>query len=157
MHPEIHLVLHEQRSQALQSEAGKFARRARTRRSATPQRAVTWRETARLGVPFFIVTQRPQEQPSGGHFIFVGGVEEAVAQAKAAAGDKNVNVMGGADIIRQALGAGLVDDLTIIVAPILLGGGKRLFEGFSQSLDLEQTSVQQSAYATFLNYRITRG
>ena len=49
-----------------------------------------------------------------------------------AAGDKDVHVMGGADVIRQALEAGLVDELTIIIAPVVLGGGKRLFEGFSQ-------------------------
>ena len=56
-------------------------------------------------------------------------MKEAVEQARAAAGDKDVHVMGGADVIRQALDAGLVDELTIIVAPVVLGGGKRLFEG----------------------------
>ena len=45
--------------------------------------------------------------------------------------------MGGADVIRQALAAGLVDELTIIVAPVILGGGKRLFEGFTQDIELE--------------------
>jgi dihydrofolate reductase len=67
-----------------------------------------------------------------------------------------VHVMGGADLIRQALEAGLVDELTIIVAPVVLGGGKRLFEGFSESLELEQLGVRQSQYATFIDYRVKR-
>ena len=64
--------------------------------------------------------------------------------------------MGGADTIRQALEAGLVDELTIIVAPVVLGGGKRLFEGFSKSIDLEHIGVRQSRYATFVDYRVLR-
>ena len=63
--------------------------------------------------------------------------------------------MGGADVIRQALDAGLVDELTIIVAPVILGGGKRLFEGFANSLDLEHLGARQSQYATFIDYRVT--
>jgi dihydrofolate reductase len=64
--------------------------------------------------------------------------------------------MGGAEIIRQALEAGVVDELSIIVAPVVLGGGKRLFEGFSKSLDLEHLGVRQSPYATFIDYRVKR-
>jgi len=61
----------------------------------------------------------------------------AVDQARAAAGDRQVHVMGGADLIRQALAAGLVDELTIIIAPVTLGARKRLFDGFAESLELE--------------------
>jgi dihydrofolate reductase len=89
------------------------------------------------GLPFFIVTHRPEEEPPGGAFTFVSGVREAVERAAEAAGGKDVHVMGGADVIRQALEANLVDELTIIVAPVVLGGGKRLFEGFTGSLELE--------------------
>lgn len=106
------------------------------------------------GLPFFIVTHRPEEQPEGEAFTFVSGVEEAVERAKAAAGDKDVHVMGGADVIRQALEAGLVDELTIIVAPVILGVGKHLFEGFTRSLDLEHIGVRQSPFATFIDYRV---
>ena len=60
----------------------------------------------------------------------------------------------GADVIRQALDAGLVDELTIVVSPVVLGGGKRLFEGFTRSLELEHLGVRQSRYATFIDYRI---
>jgi dihydrofolate reductase len=65
-----------------------------------------------------------------------------------------VHVMGGADVIRQALEAGLVDELTIIVAPVILGGGKLLFDGFTQPLELEHLGVRQSRYATFIDYRV---
>jgi dihydrofolate reductase len=105
-------------------------------------------------MPLFIVTHRPEEEPDGAGFTFVSGVEEAVARAKEAAGDKDVHIMGGADVIRQALEAGLVEELTIIVAPVVLGGGKRLFEGFTQQLELEHLRVRQSPFATFIDYRV---
>jgi len=113
-----------------------------------------WGDENPFGVPLFIVTHRPQEEPEGGDFTFVSGVREAVERAARAAGEKEVNVMGGADVIRQALEAGLVDELTIIVAPVVLGGGKRLFEGFSDRVELEHLGVRQSRWATFINYRV---
>ena len=64
--------------------------------------------------------------------------------------------MGGADVIRQALEADLVDELTIIVAPVVLGGGKRLFEGFTRPFELEHLGVRQSRFATFIDYRVKR-
>jgi dihydrofolate reductase len=106
------------------------------------------------GVPVFVVTHRPEEEPEGGTFTFVSGLEEAIERAKEAAGGKDVTIGGGADVIRQALEAGLVDELSIIVAPVVLGGGKRLFDGFTQSLDLEHLGVRQSKYATFIDYRL---
>ena len=107
--------------------------------------------------PFFIVTHRPEEQPEGDAFRFVGSLEQALEQAKSAAGDRHVSVMGGADLIRQALAGGHVDELTIIVAPVVLGGGKRLFEGFSQDFELEHKGVRQSQYATFIDYAVKQG
>jgi dihydrofolate reductase len=122
----------------------------------TYEAAGHWGDENPWGLPVFIVTHRPEEEPPGGAFSFVSGVEEAVERAKAAAGGKDVMVMGGADVIRQALEGGLVDELTILVAPVVLGGGKRLFEGFGTSLELEQLGVRQSQYATFLVYRVKR-
>jgi dihydrofolate reductase len=122
----------------------------------TYEAADRWGDKNPWGLPFFIVTHRPEEEPAGGAFTFVDGVEEAVARAREAAGDKDVHVMGGADVIRQALAAGLVDELTIIVAPVVLGGGKHLFEGFDQSLELEHIGVRQSPLATFVDYRVKR-
>ena len=122
----------------------------------TYEAARHWGDENPWGLPFFIVTHRPEEEPEGGAFTFVSGVEEAVERAREAAGAKDVHVMGGADTIRQALEAGLVDELTIIIAPVTLGDGKRLFEGFSESLDLEQLGVRQSRFATFIDYRVIR-
>ena len=122
----------------------------------TYEAARHWGDENPWGLPVFIVTHRPEEEPEGGAFTFVSGVEAAVERAREAAGDKDVHVMGGADILRQALEAGLVDELTIIVAPLVLGGGKRLFEGFSHSLELEQLGVRQSRFATFIDYRVSR-
>lgn len=122
----------------------------------TYEAARHWGDENPWGLPFFILTHRPEEQPAGDDFTFVSGVEEAVERAREAAGDKHVHIMGGADTIRQALDAGLVDELTIIVAPVVLGGGKRLFEGFTQSLDLEHLGVRQSQFATFIDYRLKR-
>jgi dihydrofolate reductase len=123
---------------------------------ATYEAAGHWGDENPWGIPVFIVTHRPEEEPESGAFTFVSGVEEAVDRARAAAGDKDVHVMGGADVIRQALDAGLVDELTIIVAPVVLGGGKRLFEEFSSSLELEHLGVRQSTWATFIDYRVRR-
>ena len=123
---------------------------------ATYEAARHWGDENPWGVPFFIVTHRPEEEPPGGAFLFVDGVEEAIARAQDAAGDKAVSIMGGADVIRQALDAGLVDELTIVIAPLVLGGGKRLFEGFSKSFELEHLGVRQSRYATFIDYAVQR-
>jgi dihydrofolate reductase len=120
----------------------------------TYEAARHWGDENPWGLPVFIVTHRPEEQPEGDAFTFVAGVREAVEQAREAAGDKDVHIMGGAEIIRQALEAGLVDELTIIVAPVTLGGGKRLFDGFTESLELEHLGVRQSQFATFIDYRV---
>ena len=122
----------------------------------TYEAAGHWGDANPWGLPFFIVTHRPEEQPDGGEFTFTGSLAEAIERARAVAGDKQVHVMGGADIIRQALAAGYVDDLTVIIAPVVLGAGKRLFDGFTQSLDLEHRGVRQSRYATFIDYRVKR-
>jgi dihydrofolate reductase len=123
----------------------------------TYEAAGHWGDENPWGLPLFIVTDRPEEEPEGGAFTFVAGVEAAVARAVEAAGDKDVHLMGGANVIRQALELGLVEELTIIIAPVILGGGKRLFEGFSASVDLEHLGVRQSQFATFIEYRVKRG
>jgi dihydrofolate reductase len=122
----------------------------------TYEAARHWGDENPWGLPFFIVTHRPEEEPEGGHFSFVSGVDEAVARAKEAAGDKDVSVMGGADVIRQALEAGLVDELSIVIAPVILGEGKRLFDDFSTQVEFEHTGVRQSPFATFIDYRVKR-
>jgi len=120
----------------------------------TYEAAGHWGGSNPWGLPFFIVTHRPQEQPPGDHFIFVGDLGEALERARAAAGDKDVHIMGGADIIRQSLAAGYVDELTIIIAPLIIGGGKRLFDGFTHDIELEHIGVRQSPLATFIDYHV---
>ncbi len=122
----------------------------------TYEAAGHWGDKNPWGIPFFVVTHRPEEQPPGGEFVFVGSLDEALDQADAAAGGKQVHVMGGADIIRQALAAGRVDELTIIIAPVTLGAGKALFDGFGESLELEHLGVRQSPFATFIDYRVKK-
>lgn len=122
----------------------------------TYEAAGHWGDANPWGLPFFIVTHRPQEQPPGDDFLFVSGISEAIEQAETAAGDKDVSLMGGADVIRQALAAGLVDELSIILAPLILGRGKRLFDGFDHDIELEHLGVRASRYATFIDYRVVR-
>lgn len=123
---------------------------------ATYEAARHWGDTNPWEVPLFVVTHRPEEQPESGEFLFVDGVSEAVRRGHQAAGEKDVNVMGGGDVIRQALEADLIDELTIITAPLVLGAGKRLFDGFSRSFELEHLGVRQTQFATFVDYRVLR-
>jgi len=104
--------------------------------------------------PCVVVTHRTAEQPPDGEFHFAGSVEEAVRRAQELAGDRQVHVMGGGQVIGQLLGAGLLDELTIIIAPLLLGRGKRLFEDLDRPIALGPLDVHQSEFATFLHYRV---
>ena len=122
---------------------------------ATYEAAEHWGGENPFGKPFFIVTHRPDEVADEG-FTFVGSIEEGVARAVEAAGEKDVSVMGGADVIRQALKAGLVDELVISIAPVILGRGKRLFDRFDEDIELEPISVRQSPLATHVSYRVKR-
>jgi dihydrofolate reductase len=122
----------------------------------TFEAAERWGGTNPWPVPFFIVTHHPDDAPQDAGFMFVEGLEPAIDQARGAAGDKDVSVMGGADVIRQALRGGYVDELTITIAPVVLGGGKRLFEGFDRSIDLEHVRTLQSTFATHITYRVVR-
>jgi dihydrofolate reductase len=110
------------------------------------------------GVPYFVLTHRPGEKPVKGPttFTFVtDGLGSALEQAKAAAGDKPVGLMGGANVIQQYLRAGLVDELQIHVAHVLLGAGIRLFDHLGAGwIDLEVTRVIESPFATHLKFRI---
>ena len=106
----------------------------------------------------FVVTHRQREQLVKGPttFTFVtDGVESAVDQAKAAAGDQDVVVMGGADIAQQSVRAGLLDEMRLHLAPVLLGAGTRLFDNLgSEHIELDRTSVIESPFATHLKFRV---
>jgi dihydrofolate reductase len=120
-----------------------------------------WGDDPGFGVPVFVVTHRAREAIVKGDTTFefvTGGIDDALARARAAAAGKNVIVMGGADLLRQYLAAGLVDELTLTIAPVLLGAGKRLFEGISRTeLGFERTAVIESPFATHLRFRVRRG
>lgn len=120
----------------------------------TYEAAEAWGGTNPWPVPFFILTHRPEDEPDGAGFRFVNGLDQALALAREAAEPKDVGIMGGADVIRQALAAGHVDELVVSVAPVVLGSGKRLFEGFDKDVELEQVGVVQSPWVTHLRYRV---
>jgi dihydrofolate reductase len=122
----------------------------------TYEAAGAWGGHNPFGVPFFIVTHRVQDAPADAGFTFVNGLDEAIARAGEAAGGKDVFVMGGANLIRQALRAGHVEELSISIAPVVLGGGKRLFDDFDAALSLEHLRLLQSPFATHITYRVVR-
>jgi dihydrofolate reductase len=120
-----------------------------------------WGDDPGFGVPVFVVTHRPHETVVKGDtsFDFVtGGIADALERARTAAAGKNVIVMGGADLLRQYLAAGVVDELTLTIAPVLLGAGKRLFDGIARTdIEFERTAVIESPFATHLRYRVHLG
>jgi len=110
------------------------------------------------GVPVFVLTHAPpppSEVPQGpSNLTFVtDGIESAVRQAKAVVGDKHVK-LGGASPGKQALQAGLVDEILVHVAPFLLGGGVRLFDNLPNGMRLEKISVADGHLATHIRYRV---
>jgi dihydrofolate reductase len=113
-------------------------------------------------VPIFVVTHDASLAIAKGtndklSFTFVTeGVESAVAQAKAAAGDKDVTIIGTASVGIQCLKAGLVDFLEVYMTPVLLGGGLRFFDAVEAPIQLEQTRVVEMAGRTYLRYRVVK-
>jgi len=109
--------------------------------------------------PVIVVThQAPTPNPPGSVYRFVtDGIESALEQAQAAAGDKDVSIMGGADIGRQFLAAGLVDEISLHVVPVLFGSGTRMFEDLHRGhVQLEAVDVLPTPLATHLRYRVVR-
>lgn len=110
-------------------------------------------------VPTFVVThEAPTESPSNGVYQFVtGGVQAALDRARAVAGDGVVAVMGGADLARQFLAAGLLDEISLHVAPVLFGGGTRLFDGVpAEHVRLEPLEVVDTPRAAHTRYRVVK-
>jgi dihydrofolate reductase len=113
-------------------------------------------------VPIFVLTHAvPAKLPKENEkltFTFVtDGIESAIEQAKAAAGDKNVMVIGGANTAQQCIRAGLADELQIGIVPVLLGDGLRFFEHLgSEQIELEKMKVIESPTRTDLWFRIVK-
>ncbi len=118
-----------------------------------------WGDEPPYHAPVFVLTHYahdPIEMEGGTTFYFVtDGFEAALERAQAAAGDREIAVAGGASTIRQALAAGAIDQLTLDVAPVLLGVGERLFDGVEDP-GLEPIEVIHSPYATHVRYRVGR-
>lgn len=122
---------------------------------------VHWGDEPPFHVPVFVVTHKAREplvRQVGTTFNFLtDGVESALEQARAAAGDGDVWVAGGANVIQQYLAAGLLDEIQIHVVPILLGGGKRLFDQLgAEQIELEKTRVVDSPSVTHIKLRVAR-
>jgi len=117
-----------------------------------------WGDEPPFHTPVFVLThhaREPEEMEGGTTFFFVtDGIEAAIEQARAAAGEGNVAIGGGANAIQQALAAGLVDELQVHVAPILLGGGTRLFGEGADPIRLEATRVLASPRATHVKFDV---
>jgi dihydrofolate reductase len=120
-----------------------------------------WGDNPPFRMPVFVITHQPRERlvkEGGTTFTFVtDGIESALQQAKAAAGDKNVNIAGGADTVQQVLKAGLLDELEIHLAPLLFGEGIRLFDKIGpQHVELENIRVVASPKVTHLRFRVVK-
>jgi dihydrofolate reductase len=118
-----------------------------------------WGDDPPFHTPVFVLTNHPREPLtlSDTTFTFVtDGIHAALAQAREAAGDRDVFLGGGADSINQYLAAGLVDELQLHVVPILLGRGARLLEGVGPDIKLEQIRVIEAPGVTHLKYRVAR-
>jgi dihydrofolate reductase len=119
--------------------------------------AGAWGGTNPFPSTLFVVTHRTEDAPDASSgFVFVDDLAEAISRANEVAGSRDVGIGGGADIIRQALAAGAVDELALSIAPVVLGAGKRLFDGFERDIDLEIRRVVSSPYATHIRYAVVR-
>lgn len=118
-----------------------------------------WPEEAPFHTPVFVVTHEkrdPWERPGGTTFYFVNdGIEPALDQAREAAGDRDVRIAGGGATIVEHLNAGLVDEFSIALSPVLFGAGIRLFEGVDASrVALEPVRSEPSPRVTHLTYAV---
>lgn len=114
-------------------------------------------------VPIFVLTHHVPAKVAKGEnenfkFNFVtDGIESAIEKARIAAAEKDVTVIGGADIFQQCLNKGLVDEIQISIAPVLLGDGLRLFEHINaDAIELENTDVMEAAGVIDLRYRVVK-
>jgi len=116
-----------------------------------------WGDDPPFHAPVFVLTHHPREpQPMNGgttYYFVTDGIESALARARAAAGDGDVAIQGGATTINQYLAAGLIDELRLHVVPLTLGAGTRLFQGVPP-LRLEQVTSRGASQVTHVTYRL---
>ena len=121
------------------------------------QGEVAWPEEAPFHTPVYVLTHAKREpwvRPSGTTFYFINdGPERALELARGSAGDRDVRIAGGADVIQQYLSMGVVDELEIALAPVLFGGGRRLFENLPEVMTkFRIDKVLDGPAATHLRY-----
>lgn len=122
---------------------------------------ISWPEEAPFHTPVFVVTHElrdPWLRPGGTTFYFVNdGIQSALGQARAVAGDRDVRIAGGAETILQYLNAGLVDEFSIALSPVLFGAGTRLLEGIDASrVALVPIRGETTPRVTHLTYAVRR-
>jgi dihydrofolate reductase len=120
-----------------------------------------WGENPTFHMPVFVVTHDrhdPIVKDGGTTYRFVtDGLDNALDQARAAAGGKDIAIGGGADIVRQSLAAGIIDEIRLHLVPVLLGDGVRLFDDAAKApTELATTSVDQADGVVHLRYRVRR-
>ena len=120
-----------------------------------------WGDPPPFGMPVFVVTHEPREpkpMQGGTTYTFVtDGIEAALELARAAAGDKIVGIWGGANIMRQYLKAGMLDEMQIDLVPVLLGGGVRLFQDLGPDpIELRRTSTIETPGASHFRFEVVK-
>jgi dihydrofolate reductase len=126
-----------------------------------PNADAWWGDDPPFGHPVFVLTHHAREpvaKQGGTTFNFVtDGIEAALERARAAAGEGDVSVAGGANVVQQYLGAGLLDELQIHLVPVLLGNGVRLLDRLdSERIEVQKSRVIDSPAVTHLSYRVVR-
>ena len=126
-------------------------------KSMFEQGEISWPEEAPFHTPVYVLTHQKREpwvRPGGTTFYFVNdGLESALEQARQSAGSRDIRIAGGADAIQQYLNLGVIDELEIALAPVLFGGGRRLFENLREPAPkFRIDKVFDSPTATHLRY-----
>lgn len=136
----------------VQEQTGAVVMGRRTYDNSLPE----WGNSGPAGdVPCFVVTHQPPASAAPMFTFVTDGIESALAQAQAVAGDKQVGLMG-ANVDQQYLAAGLVDGLRIHLINVLLGGGRRLFDTLPHRVEVEQIKVSDTAGVAHIDYRVVR-
>jgi len=119
-----------------------------------------WGDNPVYHAPVFVLTHKPEEimvKQGGTTFTFVtDGAKSALNQAKAAAGNKDIRVIGGANVVQQFINEKWLDEIEIHLIPILLGEGIRLFDHIDKPIELERIQVTESSDVTHLKFRILK-
>ncbi|MEJ7601578.1 MAG: dihydrofolate reductase family protein [Kofleriaceae bacterium] len=117
-----------------------------------------WNEEPPFHSPVFVLTSQVREpwvRAGGTTFYFINdGIESALRQARAVAGDRDIRIAGGADVIQQYLRAGLVDEFALALSPVMFGGGRRLFEAISREVGVDLVETIASPRATHVRYAV---